>query len=142
MAFLTFGEGYHNFHHEFQHDYRNGVKAWNFDPTKWMIWLLAKVGMVSDCRRVSPARILLAEMAEARRQAEERLATIDAAGVTVCERALGSVKDLHERLAAAYHELERTIAEKADMSRHAMECWRREMHELLDSLSNLKPLPA
>ncbi len=27
MAFLTFGEGYHNYHHEFQHDYRNGVKA-------------------------------------------------------------------------------------------------------------------
>ena len=44
MAFLTFGEGYHNFHHEFQHDYRNGVKPWNFDPTKWMIWLLSKVG--------------------------------------------------------------------------------------------------
>jgi hypothetical protein len=21
MAFLTFGEGYHNYHHEFQHDY-------------------------------------------------------------------------------------------------------------------------
>ena len=24
MALLTFGEGYHNYHHEFQHDYRNG----------------------------------------------------------------------------------------------------------------------
>src|SRR5207245_501194 len=23
MALLTFGEGYHNYHHEFQHDYRN-----------------------------------------------------------------------------------------------------------------------
>ena len=57
MAFLTFGEGYHNFHHEFQHDYRNGVKAWNFDPTKWAIWLLSKVGLVSHCRTVSPSRI-------------------------------------------------------------------------------------
>ena len=44
MAFFTFGEGYHNFHHEFQHDYRNGVKPWQFDPTKWSIWLLNKVG--------------------------------------------------------------------------------------------------
>ena len=32
MAIFTFGEGYHNFHHEFQHDYRNGVKPWQFDP--------------------------------------------------------------------------------------------------------------
>ena len=35
MALFTFGEGYHNYHHEFQHDYRNGVKPWQFDPTKW-----------------------------------------------------------------------------------------------------------
>ena len=38
MAIVTLGEGYHNYHHEFQYDYRNGVKPWQFDPTKWMIW--------------------------------------------------------------------------------------------------------
>ncbi len=38
MALFTFGEGYHNYHHEFQHDYRNGVKPWQWDPTKWAIW--------------------------------------------------------------------------------------------------------
>ena len=32
MAFLTFGEGYHNYHHEFQHDYRNGVKPGSGTP--------------------------------------------------------------------------------------------------------------
>jgi fatty-acid desaturase len=37
LALLTMGEGYHNYHHEFQHDYRNGVKPWQFDPTKWLI---------------------------------------------------------------------------------------------------------
>jgi stearoyl-CoA desaturase (delta-9 desaturase) len=52
MALLTFGEGYHNYHHEFQHDYRNGVKLWSWDPTKWMIWSLAKVRLASALRRV------------------------------------------------------------------------------------------
>ena len=33
MAIVTLGEGYHNYHHEFQHDYRNGVKPWQIDPT-------------------------------------------------------------------------------------------------------------
>ena len=28
LAFLTHGEGYHNFHHIFAHDYRNGVRWW------------------------------------------------------------------------------------------------------------------
>jgi stearoyl-CoA desaturase (delta-9 desaturase) len=52
MALFTFGEGYHNYHHEFQHDYRNGVKPWQWDPTKWLIWLLSKVGLTGGLRRV------------------------------------------------------------------------------------------
>ena len=61
MALFTFGEGYHNFHHEFQHDYRNGVKPWQFDPTKWSIWLLSKLGLTSDLRKVSKSKILEAQ---------------------------------------------------------------------------------
>jgi len=52
MALFTFGEGYHNYHHEFQHDYRNGVKPWEWDPTKWLIWTLSKLGLASGLRRV------------------------------------------------------------------------------------------
>jgi stearoyl-CoA desaturase (delta-9 desaturase) len=50
-ALVTFGEGYHNYHHEFQNDYRNGVKPWQFDPTKWIIWTLSKVGLANHLRR-------------------------------------------------------------------------------------------
>jgi len=57
MALLTFGEGYHNYHHEFQHDYRNGVKPWNWDPTKWLIWILSKLRLTSGLRRVPQATI-------------------------------------------------------------------------------------
>src|SRR5438067_851486 len=70
MALFTFGEGYHNFHHEFQHDYRNGVKPWQWDPTKWCIWILEKVRLASGLRRVPDEKILLAEIAEARRLIE------------------------------------------------------------------------
>ena len=68
MALFTFGEGYHNFHHAFQHDYRNGVKPWQFDPTKWSIWILNKLGLAKQLRRVPTERILLAEIAEQQRQ--------------------------------------------------------------------------
>ncbi|MBL9170265.1 MAG: fatty acid desaturase [Verrucomicrobiales bacterium] len=74
MAVFTFGEGYHNFHHEFQYDYRNGVKPWQFDPTKWSIWLLEKVGLAAQLRRVPTERIMLAEIAEKQRQMDQRLA--------------------------------------------------------------------
>ncbi|SDU20465.1 stearoyl-CoA desaturase (delta-9 desaturase) [Verrucomicrobium sp. GAS474] len=73
MAILTFGEGYHNYHHEFQHDYRNGIRKWQWDPTKWSIWLLNKVGLTWDLRRVPKEKILLAQIAQKERALEARL---------------------------------------------------------------------
>jgi stearoyl-CoA desaturase (delta-9 desaturase) len=73
MAWFTFGEGYHNFHHEFQHDYRNGVRPWHFDPTKWCIWLLKQVGLVRQLRRVPEEKILLAQAAEEHRRIAAKL---------------------------------------------------------------------
>jgi stearoyl-CoA desaturase (Delta-9 desaturase) len=56
-ALLTLGEGYHNFHHRFQNDYRNGVRWYHFDPTKWFVWALSKVGPTKDLRRMSKVAI-------------------------------------------------------------------------------------
>ncbi|KAF8890431.1 hypothetical protein BD779DRAFT_1438474 [Infundibulicybe gibba] len=36
-AFVTLGEGYHNFHHQFPMDYRNAFRWYQWDPTKWFI---------------------------------------------------------------------------------------------------------
>lgn len=53
ISFLTFGEGYHNYHHTFSNDYRNGVRWYHFDPTKWLIWTLNKLGLAYDLKRMS-----------------------------------------------------------------------------------------
>ena len=50
VSLFTFGEGYHNFHHTFQWDYRNGVKWFAFDPSKWIIKLLSFVGITYDLK--------------------------------------------------------------------------------------------
>jgi stearoyl-CoA desaturase (delta-9 desaturase) len=52
-ALLTFGEGYHNFHHRFTFDYRNGVRWYHFDPTKWFVWSLSRVGLTRELRRAT-----------------------------------------------------------------------------------------
>ena len=48
MALLTNGEGYHNFHHCFPTDYRNGIRWYHWDPSKWTIALLAYLGLAWD----------------------------------------------------------------------------------------------
>jgi len=45
ISLLTFGEGYHNYHHNFPRDYRNGPKWYNFDPSKWLIFILFIFGL-------------------------------------------------------------------------------------------------
>ncbi len=51
LAFLTYGEGYHNFHHQFAHDFRNGIRWWQWDPSKWIISSLSWVGLTTRLKR-------------------------------------------------------------------------------------------
>jgi len=74
LALLTWGEGYHNFHHIFQYDYRNGVKWWQFDPTKWLILGLSKVGLTSNLKRIPEFTIRQAEVTMKFKRAEQHLA--------------------------------------------------------------------
>lgn len=53
VSLVTFGEGYHNYHHKYQSDYRNGPKWYNFDPSKWLIYFLSVMGLASSLRRFS-----------------------------------------------------------------------------------------
>jgi stearoyl-CoA desaturase (delta-9 desaturase) len=57
IAVLTVGEGYHNYHHTFPADYRNGVRWYQIDPTKWLIFGLSKLGLARDLRRFNDFRI-------------------------------------------------------------------------------------
>jgi len=74
-ALITLGEGYHNFHHRFQTDYRNGVRWYHFDPTKWFVWTAARVGVTWNLRRMAPEVIHRARaevLAESRAMREQR----------------------------------------------------------------------
>ncbi|NQX89259.1 MAG: fatty acid desaturase [Halioglobus sp.] len=74
LAFLTYGEGYHNYHHIFQTDYRNGIRWWQWDPTKWMIALCSKVGLTTNLNRVSDFKIQRAMLDTAFTRARTKMA--------------------------------------------------------------------
>ncbi len=57
LSLVTFGEGYHNYHHTFAHDYRNGTRWYHFDPTKWVIWTMHKLRLATGLRRVNTIQI-------------------------------------------------------------------------------------
>ncbi|HEX4023197.1 MAG TPA: fatty acid desaturase [Steroidobacteraceae bacterium] len=74
VALLTYGEGYHNFHHVFAHDYRNGVRWWQWDPSKWFICVMQWFGLASNLKRVPRFKIRRALLSTQFQRAEQQLA--------------------------------------------------------------------
>ena len=108
LSLFTFGEGYHNYHHSFQADYRNGPRLYNFDPSKWLIWSLAKLNLASKLR-LSPLDVTLGKMFEHAKQTfEERLAS---AGESLDAWTESARDTLHEHLMAAEKRCEEALAE-------------------------------
>ncbi|MBI4056405.1 MAG: fatty acid desaturase [Elusimicrobia bacterium] len=62
LAFLSNGEGYHNFHHRFQGDYRNGVRWYHWDPTKWFVKILSWMRITSHLNRTPDDTIFRARL--------------------------------------------------------------------------------
>ena len=73
LALLTFGEGYHNYHHAFAADYRNGIRWYHFDPTKWLIWICSKFGFTKNLRSVNSVVLLKSLVLKDRKIILERL---------------------------------------------------------------------
>lgn len=76
LAFFTFGEGYHNYHHIFEYDYRNGIRWYQFDPTKWLIRGLSYMGFTYNLRRVPEERIEKARAAMQLQRASEQVSVL------------------------------------------------------------------
>jgi stearoyl-CoA desaturase (delta-9 desaturase) len=74
VSLLTYGEGYHNFHHMFAHDYRNGVRWWQWDPSKWFISVMSWLGLARNLKTVPWFKIQRAMLDTQFRRAEQQLA--------------------------------------------------------------------
>jgi stearoyl-CoA desaturase (delta-9 desaturase) len=116
LSLITFGEGYHNYHHTFETDYRNGPRWWNFDPTKWVIWSLNKAGMARELKRM-PVDIVLKKRFEERRvnlsqwldemghRVEEQIDHIRREGHAVTEALRTQLDETQSRLEASLVDL-------------------------------------
>lgn len=123
LAFFTFGEGYHNYHHIFEYDYRNGIRWWQYDPTKWLIKSLSFVKLTYKLRttpdeRIEKARLVMqlkhaktnlvnlpnADEVVAKIQAEYDILMLRMAEYYKTRKALVAMKK--EKLQASYESLE------------------------------------
>jgi stearoyl-CoA desaturase (delta-9 desaturase) len=61
FSWVTLGEAWHNNHHAFPNSASFGLAWYRFDPGFWFIKLLAAMGLATDVKVPSRARILSAQ---------------------------------------------------------------------------------
>ena len=108
LALLTYGEGYHNFHHIFQNDYRNGIKWWHWDPTKWLIATLSGLKLATGLKRVPDLWIQRAQLAMQFKRMEAALAKR-----SMRESADEQIERLKVRVAEEYASFRKSLEEWA-----------------------------
>ncbi|HTU12144.1 MAG TPA: acyl-CoA desaturase [Allosphingosinicella sp.] len=57
LALLTMGEGWHNNHHAYSSSARQGFRWWEIDLTYYILWLLARFGIVWNLKQ-PPRKVL------------------------------------------------------------------------------------
>lgn len=119
LSLLTFGEGYHNYHHTFQADYRNGPLWYNIDVTKWMIWSLSRLGLARSLRRVPPDVTLSRKFEQARKDLDARLRELDDRARAALREHIAPVEQLCEDAIVRLEQV-RTSLKAGDATRRAL----------------------
>ena len=128
LAFLTHGEGYHNFHHIFAHDYRNGVRWWQWDPTKWLVASMQFLGLAKRLKRTPAFQIQRALLAMQFQRAQQKL---EKSPLAVRGRA--NIDSLRERIAQEY---ESFLAAVSDWARLKEEWYAEKKRSVLEHWEN------
>jgi stearoyl-CoA desaturase (delta-9 desaturase) len=135
LAPLTYGEGFHNYHHTWQWDYRNGVRWYQWDPAKWIIKALSWLGLARGLRTVPDAAIRQARLQMEAKALVARLAKASPqAAEPLHDRVAAARERLHQALEALQQHRETWDQRKAEWREHKLEVWRARRAEWREAL--------
>ena len=135
LSILTFGEGYHNYHHTFAGDYRNGIRWYQFDPPKYVIWGLNKLGLAKDLKQVNHLTIKRKLIHADRDMLLEHIRSL---GQAHHDALAARVEEMSASLTAKYNNL-KTVSDSYQQAKRRkdeeMQHLRERMHELKKSIN-------
>ena len=134
LAFLTFGEGYHNFHHTFQADYRNGHKWYHMDPSKWWIQSFKYLGLNTDLKSTPKHSI---EIAKVNMRFKKRADRLQRRNVNI-HRFEDRLTKCKENLRAKMYEVQKAKREIKKMAKDSKVAMKNKISELKNSIKIAK----
>lgn len=135
------GENYHNYHHCFPSDYRNGTRWYHWDPSKWSLWLLSHTGLVHSLRRVPSSTVLKARLEMDMKRLAKRLEPApEEVRTPIFDRLAHlrqSLEEAAEMYARARKSYDQTKADWANRSRQSLEGLKATLRERKQNLQDL-----
>jgi stearoyl-CoA desaturase (delta-9 desaturase) len=121
LALITYGEGYHNYHHMFQSDYRCGIRWWHLDINKWFISTCALLGLVRNRKRAPMVKILRARLNMDFKRARQKVAQSGASATWT------------EQLEAEYAQFMATVREWQQLQMERVQQGKQRLAERIES---------
>jgi stearoyl-CoA desaturase (delta-9 desaturase) len=131
LGVFSFGEGYHNFHHKFQADYRNGIRWYQFDLTKWWLLAMRALGQARRLKQVPEPLILKAKLEIQMLHVERKLAAVQAPE-RMWERVQARLQAGRLRLESAYSDYQQAKSEYLRQKHVWSQDMRRQWHEKIE----------
>ena len=120
LAFLTFGEGYHNFHHLFATDYRNGIRWYHWDPTKWLIKMSNWLGLSQNLKRTPEIKIQTARWTREQSRFQQSLEKLNHSWQLRVRELQTKVDTAQARFLELKQEYKKLKAQKTEASRRML----------------------
>ena len=121
LALITYGEGYHNYHHLFQADYRCGIRWYHLDINKWFISTCALLGLVKNRKRAPQFKVLRARLNMDFKVARQKL------------EAAGASAGWKEQLESEYAQFMETVTQWQQLQMERMQQGRQKLAERFET---------
>ena len=133
MSLFTFGEGYHNYHHKFPYDFRNGISWFAFDPSKWFINILSLFGLTKNLRRTKDYLIFYSKFQSLHNILNKKLEYIDQRKKTYYEEKITILIKTANKIINDWKQSEKLQNKKNELKRYKSEL--KEIYKDLKKLS-------
>ncbi len=121
MSLFTFGEGYHNYHHKFPYDFRNGISWFAFDPSKWFINILSLFGLTKNLRRTKDYLIFYSKFQSLQNILNKKLEYIDQRKKIYYQEKITILIDTANKIINDWKQSEKLLTKKNDLKRYKSE---------------------
>lgn len=129
-ALFTYGEGFHNFHHQFPNDYRNGIRFYHYDPSKWLIRFFSMLGLAQNLKRVPDTKILKFRMLQEEKN-QQLFGSLD-------QKTQEFLIHLHNKIDSILNMIEELETKKNQLKLELLKIKGSKMQQVQDKMQNIK----